>query len=500
MHRKAKFTPPQTKETTLVVSHVYDAPRSLVFEAWTRPERMKQWWGPKGFTCPVCEIDLRPGGICRSCMRSPERKDFWSQGVYHEIVEPERIVCTDTFADEKGNPVSPREYGMSVEWPQEALIEATFTEHAGKTRLTIRHWPLPQGREREMCKQGWDESLEKLGDYLHETIRSSSTMAMDRIRQGTMYAVALDRFGGLDTLKVQTLPIPEVGPQEILIRVQAAGVGAWDPFEREGGFAEMSGTQPKFPYVLGSDGAGTVAAVGKEVTRFKTGDRVYAFSLLNPKGGCYAEYVVVDQKNASPIPRGLTVEQAGALPVDAMTALRGLDDTLGLTARHSLMIFGASGGIGHLAVQLAKRMGARVLAVASGPDGVALAGRLGADAVVDGHRHDVAAAALEFAPNGLDAALLTAGGEAADQALTAIREGGRVAYPHGVEPEPKVRSGVTIQGYDGMPDPQAIEKLNRLIDAGPFEVHIARKFSLDQAADAHRALDTHYLGKIILQP
>ena len=129
------------------------------------------------------------------------------------------------------------------------------------------------------------------------------------------------------------------------------------------------------------------------------------------------------------------------MPVDAITALRGLDDTLGLKPGESLMIFGASGGIGHLAVQLAKRMGARVLAVASGDDGVALARRLGADAVVDGHKDDVAAAAREFAPDGLDAALLTAGGEAAEKALTALREGGRVAYPNGVEPEPQARSG-----------------------------------------------------------
>jgi NADPH2:quinone reductase len=186
--------------------------------------------------------------------------------------------------------------------------------------------------------------------------------------------------------------------------------------------------------------------------------------------------------------------------VNAITALRGLDDTLGLKSGESLMIFGASGGIGHLAVQLAKRMGARVLAVASGDDGVALAGRLGADKVVDGHKDDVAAAARQFVPDGLDTALLTAGGDAADKALTAMRKGGRVAYPNGVEPEPQAPSGVIVRSYDGIPDPQAIEKLNRLIESGPFEVHIARTFPLDQVADAHRALDTHYLGKLVLRP
>ena len=316
----------------------------------------------------------------------------------------------------------------------------------------------------------------------------------------TMQAAAIDRFGGVDEIKLQTLPVPEVGPDEVLIRVESAGVAVWDPFEREGGFAEMMGSEPKFPYVLGSDGAGTVAAVGERVEGFEEGQRVYAFSLVNPKGGCYAEYVAVKAVNVSPIPANLTTLQAGAMPVDAMTALRGLDDTLGLKEGESVMIFGAGGGIGHLAVQLAKRMGARVLAVASGDDGVALARRLGADGVVEGHKEDVAAAGRAFAPKGLDAALLTAGGAAAEKALASVRDGGRVAYPNGVEPEPKGRPDLRIKSYDGMPDREAIGKLDRLIEAGPFEVHVARTFSLEQAAEAHRALETHYLGKLALMP
>ena len=165
----------------------------------------------------------------------------------------------------------------------------------------------------------------------------------------------------------------------------------------------------------------------------------------------------------------------------------------------ALMIFGAGGGIGHLAVQLAKRMGARVLAVASGEDGMSLAKRLGADAVVNGRTDDVAAAARAFAPGGLDAALMTAGGAAADRALAAMRDSGRVAYPNGVEPEPKARPGVSVSSYDVVVNRDMIEKLNRLIEAGPFEVHVARTFRLDHATEAHRALDEHYLGKLALR-
>ena len=322
------------------------------------------------------------------------------------------------------------------------------------------------------------------------------------MRQTTqnMQVAAIDRFGGIETIRPQTLPVPVVGPDEVLIRVESAGVGVWDPFEREGGFAEMLGIEPKFPYVLGTDGAGTVAAVGEQVSRFKEGDRVYAAALANPKGGFYAEYAAVKADNVSHVPDKLTTEQAGVMACDALTALRGLDDMLGLKPGEALMIFGASGGIGHLAVQLAKRLGARVLAVASGDDGVALARRLGADVVVNGRADDAPAAAREFAPEGLDAALITAGGEPADRALAAVRAGGRVAYPNGVMPEPKVRPDVRLSSYDVIIDQGANDKLNRLIDAGPFEVHVARTFRLDQAAEAHRALGEHYLGKLALRP
>jgi NADPH2:quinone reductase len=145
-------------------------------------------------------------------------------------------------------------------------------------------------------------------------------------------------------------------------------------------------------------------------------------------------------------------------------------------------------------------MGARVLAIASGDDGEALATRLGADAVVNGRKDDVAAAARKFAPDGLDAALITAGGETADRALAAVRDGGRVAYPNGVMPEPHTRHDVRLSSYDVIPGREATDKLNRLIGSGAFEIHVARTFPLDQAAEAHRALASHFLGKLALRP
>ena len=313
----------------------------------------------------------------------------------------------------------------------------------------------------------------------------------------TMRAVAIDEFGGIEKMKPRELPVPEVATDEVLIRVDSAGVGVWDPFEREGGFAKEFGMQPSFPYVLGSDGAGTVEEVGDDVHNLKPGDRVYGVNFMSPKGGFYAEYTAIKAENVAKIPSALSTRDAGVLAVDGVIALDGLDKALRLKAGESILILGASGGVGHLAVQLAKRMKARVLAVASGRDGVEFAKRLGADKVIDGHREDILKAAHEFAPEGLDAALLTAGGKAAEQVITALRKGGRAAYPDGAD-VPQTRDDAKVVSYTYKGDPQAFAKLNELIDGGPFEVHIAKTFKLEDAAKAQQALNDHYLGKLAL--
>ena len=153
-------------EGELVVTRIFDAPRELMWKAWTDPERVKRWWGPKIFTTPFCKIDLRVGGKYLYCMRSPDGKDYWSTGVYREIVEPWRIVCTDSFADEKGNVVQATYCGMSADFPLEMLMTVTFEEHEGKTKLTLHHTGIPPGADRDLAQQGWNESLDKLVDEL----------------------------------------------------------------------------------------------------------------------------------------------------------------------------------------------------------------------------------------------------------------------------------------------------------------------------------------------
>jgi NADPH:quinone reductase-like Zn-dependent oxidoreductase len=318
----------------------------------------------------------------------------------------------------------------------------------------------------------------------------------------TMQAVAIDQFGGVDVMKLRSLPVPTADAGEVLIRVEYAGLGVWDPMEREGYFdplfKQMTGKSMTFPLVIGSEGSGTIVAVGANVTSFGVGDRVYAAPFLNPKGGFYAEYVACSSAFVSHIPGSLKFDQAAAMPADAGTALRGLDDVLRLKAGESVMIFGAGGGLGHFAVQFAKRLGARVFAVASGDDGVALVKTLGADAVVNGRKEDIVAAAKAFAPAGLDAALLAAAGEIAENALKAVKETGRIAYPNGVMPVPNPRPGLQ-PAYDGNVDAAMIQRLNAHIDAGPFTSHVAKSFPLEKAADAHRYLSEHYLGKLVLK-
>lgn len=312
-----------------------------------------------------------------------------------------------------------------------------------------------------------------------------------------MAAAAIDRFGGPEVLTQHRLPVPAIEGDEVLIALDTSGVGGWDA-DMRGGWWPAG--RPRFPLVLGTDGAGIVAEVGSRVRRFRIGDRVYAYSFVNPKGGFYAEYVAVAVENVAQVPARLDLEHAGAVPVIGLTALQGIDEALRLKKGESVIVHGASGGVGHLALQFAKFRGARVLATATGDDGVAFVRRLGADAAVDGKKDDVAAAARELAPHGIDAVLALAGGPALTQCLDVLKGGGRLAYPNGVEPKPRKRRGIEIVAYDCVADPVHWQRLGRVIEGAKPEIVIAASFSLEAAAAAHERLaQGHVLGKIVLK-
>ena len=236
---------------------------------------------------------------------------------------------------------------------------------------------------------------------------------MQNIPQQTK-AMAVDEFGGPDKLTLHTLPVPTVDAGEVLIRIDIAGVGIWDAMERDGNLAY---NEVHFPRVLGGECAGTIAAIGEGVERFAVGDRVYAQSFMNDKGGSYAQYVVVSEKTVAPMPDGLDMLMAGGLPIAGATALRNLE-ALETGNETKLMLWGASGGVGHVALQVAKRMGASVFAIASGADGVELVKQLGADEAVDGHSDDIVQRARTFAPDGFDAVLVLVGGDKVQSTLS----------------------------------------------------------------------------------
>jgi NADPH:quinone reductase len=313
----------------------------------------------------------------------------------------------------------------------------------------------------------------------------------------TMKAAAIDDKGGPEVLTLHTVPVPRPGADEILIEMNTAGVGPWDIDVRE---RLDYWKNRNFPLVLGVDGSGTVAAVGAAVHGFKLGDPVYAYVWDNPKGGFYAEYVAVAATAVGHVPAGMRLEDAGAAAVTGLTALQGIDDALHIKSGERLLIHGAAGGVGSLAVQFAKLRGARVLATATGDDGAAFVRGLGADAVVDGRHGDIRGAARAFAPGGVDAVLALAGGDALETCIDALRPGGRVAYPSGVRPEPRERSGTPIVRYDAIAAPPQYSRLNEAIERARLKVPVAAEYPLADAARAQQRMAAgHVLGKIVLR-
>jgi NADPH:quinone reductase-like Zn-dependent oxidoreductase len=311
-----------------------------------------------------------------------------------------------------------------------------------------------------------------------------------------MRAIAIDRFGGPRVLKLRELPLPEPDANELLIRLHTAGVGPWDAEIREGAMDRPA----RFPLVLGTDGSGTVAQVGSRIRRFKTGEKVYSYSWDNPKGGFYAEYVAVPADRVAPCPRGISLEEAGAIATTGLTALQGVDDTLRVKKGEYVIVHGATGGVGSLALQFAKLHGAHVLATATTDKGVRFVRRLGADAAVNDRKDDVAKVASRWCPEGVDALLAFAGGSALENALQAVKRGGRVAYPNGVDPAPKKRAGLKLSAYDAVSGKKEFERLNRVIEDEKPTIAIAASYPLERAVEAHERLDKgHILGKIVLR-
>jgi NADPH:quinone reductase-like Zn-dependent oxidoreductase len=310
-----------------------------------------------------------------------------------------------------------------------------------------------------------------------------------------MKAAAIARFGGLDELKEFDVPKPQAAPDEVLIRVRAAGVGVWDTKQRTGDYGSKT---PHFPYVLGSECAGDIEHVGRDVTTLHEGEAVYTY--FSPQQGAYAQYVAVKAEVVARKPASLTYVEAAGVPVVGTTAHQAVVQDLNVQPNEWFFVAGGAGGIGSIAVQVATTIGARVIASARGADfeyleslGVAPAN------LIDYERSDVVAA-VHAITNGIgaDVALDAVGGESSKQTIRAVRDGGRLAEL--TFEELPAQRGIKIVHVSSVPSAARLDTLSAMFDAGELKMHVAASFGLAHARDAQEAIgQPHPPGEIVIR-
>jgi NADPH:quinone reductase-like Zn-dependent oxidoreductase len=308
-------------------------------------------------------------------------------------------------------------------------------------------------------------------------------------------AIVQHELGGPEVLRLEQVETPEPIPTEVQVRVRAAGVNPVDCKTRIG--RGMSSVLGEPPFTVGWDVCGEVTAVGGGVTRFQVGDEVFGMPWFPREAGAYAEFVTAPSRHFDHKPHALSVEEAGALPLAGLTAWQVVVDTLRVQAGDDVLIHGAAGGVGHLAVQIAAARGAKVIATARAEQADFLAD-LGAAATLDYRDDDFDRQVSE-----LDS-VIDFTGRYGERSLAVMRPGATlVSVPSGVKPElveladsqHKRATGILVE-----PDPVGLAGLCDLIEQGKLEVEVGEVFDLERAADAHRvAEDSHGAGKIVLR-
>jgi NADPH2:quinone reductase len=330
-----------------------------------------------------------------------------------------------------------------------------------------------------------------------------------------MRAMLMKAAGDCDVLQAGEVPTPTAGSNELLVRLRAAGLNPLDTKVRKLNMFYPDG----LPAVLGCDGAGTVTAVGPGVSRFKPGDDVYFFNNGLGKGpGNYAEYTLVHEDYAARKPAGLTMVEAAAVPLVLITAWEALVDRVGLEAGETALIHAGAGGVGHIAVQLARHLGARVVTTVSGAEKARFVESLGAERAIDYRSQDFVQQALEWTGGkGADVVFDTVGGAVFCQSFGAVRLYGRLATLLSTVCEMpqvnKARLRNIVVGYEQMTMPlflglhelrcaqtRILERGARLFDEGKLKVTVSKVLPLADAALAHRIVeDGHTTGKVVLQ-
>jgi NADPH:quinone reductase-like Zn-dependent oxidoreductase len=308
-----------------------------------------------------------------------------------------------------------------------------------------------------------------------------------------MQAIAITAFGGPDQLKLMDLPVPTCSPEQVIINVQAAGVGMWDVKVRQGSVT-LEGQQ--FPLVLGWESAGIIEQVGALVTGLDVGTRVIC-ATYQAGIGHYAHYVAVPADLIAPAPSSLDPLLAAALPVNGLTAYQAIYDLLKVQKGETLLITGAAGGTGTFAVQLAARVGAHVMVTARSEHHPYLQ-QLGASELIDYTQTDFVNAVHAAHPEGIDAVLDTVGGGTAARSLQVVRDGGRLVTIVDLEQVTPTRHIDTNLLYF-RPDGRQLAELTKLVATSQLTIHLDQVFPLEKAKQAHERLETrHHQGKIVL--
>jgi NADPH:quinone reductase-like Zn-dependent oxidoreductase len=306
-----------------------------------------------------------------------------------------------------------------------------------------------------------------------------------------MKAVRIHAFGNSSVLKYEDAPRPEIGPDEVLVKVVACGVNPVDWKIREGFMEPMA--PHTLPLTLGWDVAGTVAETGDLVRRFAKGDAVFCRPDTTKNGG-YAEYVAVKTLDLAPAPRSIPLEHAAGIPLASQAAWMALFEVGGLRKGQKVLIHGASGGVGTFAVQFAKIAGAHVIGTASAKN-FGLVQSLGADEVID-HVAD------DFSKKVKDADLVfdTIGGETQAKSWGVIRKGGVLVSSVGADEKAAASHGVIGRSFMLASNGARLAEIGKLVDAGKVRVIIQKEFPLAEARAAQDMSQSgHATGKIILK-
>lgn len=312
-----------------------------------------------------------------------------------------------------------------------------------------------------------------------------------------MKASYFEEFGELDNIQTGTLETPEPGEGEVLVRVKAAGINPVDAAVARGMLDEV--IPAKFPAVPGWDMAGVVEKCGYAARRFEEGDEVYAYARRpTVQHGTFAEYVAIPESYLARRPQQISMESSGGVPLVGLTAYQALFQFGDLQEGDTLLILGASGGVGTMAIQLAKTVGATVIGVA-GEKNQNYMKELGAEATIDYAAGDVGEAVKEVAGDGVDFIFHCSRGNSLEQSISTLKNGGQLISITNRNPE--IPEGINFEYVFVEPNAKQLKHIQELADEGKIKVPISKTFNLSEVSTALQEIESlHARGKTVITP